>query len=282
VKRLSAFALLLVFATAACSSPHSAARSAVGTTHARLVALMPSLAEDLYAIGAGPQVVAVSSFTDDARAKKLPRVADFTSVDTERIVTLHPDVVIGIPAQSRLVAPLRRAGIDVVLLPDDTYDEIFVNLRKIGALAGRQTQAQAVIVRLTRRTMQLHARTRAFTHHPSVFVVLGSGPVWTAGATSYIASLIRIAGGVNAADDLHTAYGEYSPEALLRAQPDAIVTDPAIHLGAVLDREPWRSLHAVENHRIFIVDPAAMIERPGPHYNEGIHWLLERLIPLAT
>lgn len=264
----------------ACAVPPGS-KGAAGPA-VRVVALMPSVAEDLYAIGAGPKVVAVSSFTDVPQAKGLPRVADFTSVDTEKIVALHPDLVIGIPAQGRLVEPLRRAGTNVVLLADDTYDDIFTNLRAIGALTGCEKNAAAVIADLQGRTMRLHARTRSFARKPSVFMVLGSGPIWTAGSSSYIATLIALAGGVNAAGDLHAAYGQYSAEALLRAQPDALITDPAIHLEAVLDREPWRSLRAVQQHHVYSVNPAKIVERPGPNYNQGLEWLVERLTPLAT
>lgn len=232
-------------------------------------------------MGAASQVVAVSSFTDIKQFKSLPRVADFNSVDTERIVALHPDAVIGIPAQSRLVEPLKRAGIPVTLLRDDTYDDIFANIRAVGTIAGRDREAGELVARLKLETAQLNARARRFTYHPSVFVVLGSGPIWTAGSSSYISSLIALAGGSNAAGDLHAAYGQYSGEALLRVQPDAIVTDPAIHLDAVLDREPWRSLRAVKEGNVFSVNPASMIERPGPYYNEGLRWLVERLTPLG-
>jgi iron complex transport system substrate-binding protein len=248
----------------------------------RVVALMPSIAEDLFAIGAGTQVVAVSSFTDLPAAKALPRVADFTSVDTERIVALHPDAVVGIPAQARLVEPLQRAGIAVTLLRDDTYDDIFANIQAIGAIAGRDAEAAALVARLQNETKRLNARARTFGRHPSVFVVLGSGPIWTAGSTSYIATLIALAGGTNAASDLHAAYGEYSAEALLRDQPDVLVTDPAIHLDAVLDREPWRTLRAVRESHVYTVNPASMIERPGPYYNDGLRWLIDRLTPLAA
>lgn len=242
---------------------------------------MPSLVEDLFAIGAGKQVVGVSSFTDLPAAKSLPRVADFTSVDSERIVALHPDAVIGIPAQARLVEPLRRAGISVTLLRDDAYENIFDNIRAVGDIAGRQAQADATIAALQLQTKRLHAQTLRFARHPSVFVVLGSGPIWTVGSSSYIATLIGLAGGTNAAAGLSAAYGQYSAEALLRDQPDAIVTDPAIHLEAVLDRDPWRSLRAVREHRVYTVNPASVIERPGPFYNRGLAWLIARLTPLA-
>jgi ABC-type Fe3+-hydroxamate transport system substrate-binding protein len=281
VTRRLLFAFAVLACAAACAAPRSPS-AATGTGRSRLVALVPFVADDAFALGAGAQLVAVSAFTDDPRARSLPRVADFTSVDTERIVALHPDAVVGIPSQGRLVEPLRSAGIVVVLLPDDAYDDIFANLRAIGALTGRRRQAQRLIVRLQRTTAQLQARTRAFVRHPSVFVVLGSGPIWTAGSSSYIATLIALAGGRNAAAGLRAAYGQYSAEALLRAQPDVLVTDPAIRLDAALGREPWRSLRAVRLHRVYTVDPAAIIERPGPYYNEGIRWLVDRLTPLAT
>jgi ABC-type Fe3+-hydroxamate transport system substrate-binding protein len=273
---------MLSFVLLAACATRTQSANATGSRRARVVAMMPFVADDLYAIGAGSQLVAVSSFTDDPRARGLPRVADFTSVDAERIVALHPDVAVGISAQARLVDPLRRAGIDVVLLHDDAFTDIFTNLHAIGTLTGHAKEATATIERLQQTTAQLHARTRAFTRRPSVFIVLGSGPIWTAGRSSYIATLIGLAGGSNAAADLHAAYGQYSAEALLRTQPEVLVTDPAIRLDAVLDREPWRSLRAVRLRHVYTIVPAAIIERPGPQYNEGIRWLVERLTPLAT
>jgi ABC-type Fe3+-hydroxamate transport system substrate-binding protein len=232
-----------------------------------VVALVPSFADDLFAIGAGSQVVAVSAFTDVPQAKSLPRIADYSSVDAEAIVGLRPTVVVGIPAQARLVEPLRRAHIPVALLADDTYDQIFADLRQIGTLTGREREAAATIARLQRETAALHARTKRFVRRPSVFVVLGSGPIWTAGSNSYINTLIQLAGGTNAA--------------LLRDQPDILLADPATRLASSLDREPWRSLRAVQLHRLYELDPDVIV-RPGPNYNEGLQWLVERLTPLAT
>ena len=256
--------------------------AATSAPHPRIVALMPSLVEDFFAVGAGAHVVGVSVYSDVPGTKGLPVVADFSSVDAEKIVALHPDVVVGIPAQARLVESLRRAGVKVVLLPDDSYDSIFTNITAAGALSNRSHEAGELAAKLAKRTGELRAQTRSFKRKPSVFVVLGTGPIWTAGKKSYIATLISMAGGRNAADDLDAAYGQYSAEALLRNQPDVIVTDPSVHLGAVLQSEPWRSLNAVKRGHVFTVDPAALLERPGPNYNEGLHWLVERLTPLAT
>ncbi len=193
--------------------------------------MVPSFADDCYAIGAGSQLVAVSAYTDAPQAKKLPRVADATSVDAEAIVALRPTVVVGIPAQERVTEPLRRLHVPVVLLPDDTYEQIFINLRKLGELTGHQRQAAATIEPSCRRRPRRCTRERNISYAgPSVFIALGSGPIWTAGSGSYISTLIVLAGGTNAAADLHAAYGQYSAEALLRDQPDAIIADPSTQL----------------------------------------------------
>ena len=272
---IRAATLFIALLAASCAS-----RSGSGAGGG-IVTLVPSFADDVYALGAGRQLAAVSAFTDDPRAAALPRVADSSSVDAEAIVALRPTLVIGIPSQARLVEPLRRAHLQVVLLSDDGYDRIFTNLQTIGALAGRRREAETLVARLQAETAKLHARTLRFAWHPRVFVVLDGAPVWTAGGGSYISKLVTIAGGRNAAADLAAAYAQYSSEALLEDRPDMLIADRAAHLQAALDREPWRSLQAVRLHRVYSID-SDLLERPGPNYNDAIRWLLDRLSPIAS
>jgi iron complex transport system substrate-binding protein len=252
----------------------------------RIVVLVPSLAEDAVAIGAGAQVVGVSRYTNDVPGVAgAAIVADFQSVDTEKIVALAPDAVIGIPSQARLTAQLAHAGIRVILMPDDSYDDIFTDIRRIGEVTGHAPAANRLILRLQRETQALHASVMRRKYHPSVFITLGTGPIWTAGAPSYLSRLIELAGGRNAADDLSVPWGAYSEEALLHAQPDAIVSGYETNLRDVENREPWRSLHAVrEGHVCVITDQriANALFRPGPRYIEGLRWLIARLSSLST
>lgn len=278
------FPVALVLTFVLTCHPEEAARSAAvskGGAPQRIVALVPSLVEDLCAIGAARQLVGVSGATRDVPcARGVAIVGDFATVDVEKIVALHADLVVAIPAQALLVAPLRRAGVHVELLDDDSYANIFDDIAALGRLTGRQPQASRSIASLKAQTAHLVA-SRKFARTPSVFVALGTGPIYTCGPASYIATLIALAGGTNAVTSLPGAYGEYSAEALLRSQPDAIVTDPSVGLDAVLDREPWRSLRAVQNGHVLILKDAALLERPGPRYNEGLRWLIEHLAPLA-
>lgn len=279
--RIGGVLIVVLAALVACAAPAQHA-NAPAPSERRFVALVPSLAEDLYAIGAGGRVVGVSQYTDVA-PRTVPRVADFQSVATEKIVALHPDVVVGIPSQDRLLEPLRHAGINVQLLADDSYDDIFTDLRTLGGLSGRSSAAQDEIAKLQAQTGQLQLLAQTFHRRPSVFVALGTGPIWTAGPSSYIGHLIVLAGGSDAAH-LPQPWGQYSEEALLRSQPDAIVNANEVHLSTVLDREPWRSLRAVREGHVFTITDSSIanaLYRPGPRYNEGLRWLIERLKPLA-
>ena len=243
----------------------------------RIVSLIPSLTEDLFAIGAGAQVVGTSQFTDyPLAAARLPQVASFAAIDAEKIVGLHPDVVVGIPAQATQAADLRRAGLRVVLMNDDGYDDIFADLRTLGALSGHVREASALEARLRARTAQL-VRAIPPGRPPRVFVVLQVTPIYTVGERSYIARLIALAGGRNAAVDLPAAYGRYSAEALVALQPDVIVADHASGVSAVLDQSPWSSLRAVRAKRVYVIDDTDLLERPGPRYVEGLTWLIGRL-----
>ncbi|PZR57042.1 MAG: hypothetical protein DLM50_06905 [Candidatus Meridianibacter frigidus] len=248
----------------------------------RVVSLVPSLTEDLFAIGAGAQVVG-RSLADEypPQVKRLPAVSTFSSVDTERIVQLHPNLVVGIPAQQKATAPLRTAGVATVLMADDSFADLFADIAKLAALTGHSNEAQRLQERLRLRTRALQSAAH-FRRPPSVLVVINVQPIIVAGAASYISHLVKLAGARNAAQGILQSYPTLSAEAILKMQPDAIVSDKQTNLRSVLQASPWRDLRAVAQNHIFIIDPADTLERPGPRYNEGLSWLIARLKTMAS
>jgi len=210
----------------------------------------------------------------------VPQVGGFSSVDSERIIALHPDLVVGIPSQRRIAEPLERAGVHVEYLQNDGYTDIFATLKRLGELTHSEQRATDVSKKLRAETARLQ-RSAHYRHPPSVFVALGGAPIWTVGPSSYIASLLRLAGARNAVTKLPGAYAQYSAEALVALQPDAILTDDTTGVTQVLGREPWRSLRAVQRGRVLILSDPSILERPGPRYNEGLKWLIERLQPIS-
>ena len=266
---------LLVFATVANAAPP--VKPLVISAKPRIVSLIPSLTEDLFAIGAGPQVVGVSQFTDyPPAAARLPEVASFATVDTEKVIQLRPDVIVAIRAQRAQLADLRRAGKRAVFLSDDSYDDIFTDLTELGRLSGHASEAKVLCDDLRARTARL-VRSVPAGRRPRAFMVLGVAPIFTAGDRSYIAHLFALAGARNAATGLRDAYGRYSAEALVAAQPDVLIADEASGLAASLNQPPWNALRAVKEKRVYIIRDADLLERPGPRYVEGLRWLIARL-----
>jgi iron complex transport system substrate-binding protein len=273
-------AFTLALALAACAG--SAHDSASNLPVRRVVTLMPSFAEDLCAMGKASLIAGVSEYGNSAAcAPHAPAVANFSSVDVEKVISLHPDLVVAIPAQRRLAAPLERAGIRMVYLSDDSFGDLFRNIRMLGELTGSERAANRLNDRLRSRTNELRASGH-FTKRPAVFVVLQAQPVWTVGPQSYISTLLNLAGARNAVTRLPRPYAQYSAEALLKLQPDAIVAGSDTQLQTLLDREPWRSLRAVQRKHVYILQDPDVLERPGPSYNEGLSWLIEHLRPLNT
>ena len=278
IKAAGSLLVLVVFA-AACTprvpGPPAALKSHSGAPR-RIVSLVPSLTEDLFALGAGGRVVAVTQADDyPPQVKRLPAVASFSSVNNEAIVRLHPEVVVGIPAQERLITALRSTGIMVVLLRDDTYRDIFANIATLGAVTARQEAAKRLVVALHAETSRLQHRLGTARRKPRVLFVINVRPIIVAGKPSFISALLALSGATNAAD-IPQAYPTISAEAVLRAQPDAIVTDDQTQLQAVAGTAPWNSLEAIRRHHVFVLDKphADVVERPGPRYNEGIAWLI--------
>ncbi|MBV8689455.1 MAG: ABC transporter substrate-binding protein [Candidatus Eremiobacteraeota bacterium] len=268
---------MLLAAASACTQAALRAPHVHGAQ--RIVSLVPSLTEDLFALGAGARVVAVTQADDyPPQVKRLPAVASFSSVNNEAIVRLHPDAVVGIPAQERLTAALRSAGIPTTFLRDDTYEDIFADINALGGITQLREAARNLIEALHAKTNRLQRSLATANGRPRVLFVVNVRPIIVAGRRSFISTLLTLSGAENATD-VTLAYPSLSAEAVLQAKPDAIVTDDQTQLTAVLATPPWSSLTAVRRHRIYVLDKAHadVVERPGPRYNDGIAWLIARL-----
>lgn len=127
---IATFPLSLSLSLAPVAAPERGAQ--------RIVSLIPSLTEDPFAINAGPRVVGVSQHTDrPARAMRLPQVGSYSALDTEALARLHPDLVVGIPTQAALVVDARRIGLRVERIPDDSFDDLFATLARLGKPCAR-------------------------------------------------------------------------------------------------------------------------------------------------
>lgn len=253
-----------------------------------VVSLAPSNTEILFAIGAGDQVIGRDEFSDYPQsAADIPTVGGgFGDYNLEAIVELEPDLVlaaeINTPEQVKALSDL---GLTVYLLANPTsLDEMYGNLLTLAELTGHVPETESLVAELKDRVAAVDETIANAEDKPSVFYELDatdpSAP-WTAGAGTFIDTLISRAGGENIASDLEGQYLQISIEEILVRDPQVILLGDAaygITPESLQDRSGWGNLSAVEADKIYPFDDN-LASRPGPRLVDGLEELAKLLHP---
>ena len=230
----------------------------------RIVSLAPHITELLFSAGAGDRLVGAVDFSDwPPAAKQLPRVGAYNAVDMERILALRPDLVVAWASGNppALIERLRGLGLTVFLSEPRELEDVAGNLERLGRLAGTEATAQAAADAFRRRLQALRERYSARVP-VSVFYQIWFRPLMTVNGEHLISKVIRLCGGRNVFADLPTLVPKLDMEAVLAADPQAIVAgvrEPGDEAWQA-DWRRWPQLRAVrEGHLISL--PADLMQR---------------------
>lgn len=245
----------------------------------RVVSLNPSLTAIALALGADALLVGV----DEYSAKQQPAVRDRPVVGglfapgLESIVALEPDLVVWVPsAQQRdLHRRLNALGVEVLVLPNHSLDELLQSIETLGARLGRARSAQ-------RRVAEIRSAFAAATAAaspraaPRALLVLQREPLYVVGGGSFLDAMLAAAGAENVARGIAEAYPRVSLEWLIAARPEVILDasqtlDPPEQFW-----QRWPSLPAVAKGRVVAI-PADDVTLPGPHLERGLAILTKAL-----
>jgi iron complex transport system substrate-binding protein len=268
----------LVMAAAACTAAAVSVRDDAGNAVTldrpaqRIVSLAPHATELLFAAGAGPRVVGVVAHSDWPRtARALPKVGDANSLDLEGILVLAPDLVIAwpytMPAQ---LEALRARGTTVFVSDPGSIAGIARDIEALGALAGTDAVARDAADAQRARVGALRAR---YANAPSVpvFYEVWNDPLYTIGGGHLISEAIALCGGTNVFAALTLPAPMVSLEAVLAAQPHAIIagSDDGKRPRWLDDWKRWRTLPAVRMDNLFVAE-GDLLHRPGPRFVDGV------------
>jgi iron complex transport system substrate-binding protein len=273
-KRLILFFLLSAVALVVLAgAPHASAQRAQAPR--RIVSLVPSLTEMLFVIGAGPQVVAVSSYDEFPPAvKALPRVGALLDPDVERILSLRPDLVLIYGSQASLEAQLARAGIKVFSYRHAGVMGILQGLRDLGVATGHREEGERRAAELRSQLDGVRARVRSVPR-PRTMLVFGRQPqslqqVFVSGGIGFLHDVMEIAGGANVFADVRRESVQPSQETLLTRAPEVILEVRAsrslMPQQLPAERRAWTplaSIPAVRNNRIHFLTADYLVV-PGP------------------
>ncbi|OYW04320.1 MAG: hypothetical protein B7X11_03090, partial [Acidobacteria bacterium 37-65-4] len=174
--------------------------SAPSAAPIRIVSIVPAVTEMLFAIGAGPQVVGVSSFDHfPAEVETRTRVGGLIDPDVERILTLSPDLVIVYGARSDLAARMARAKIPTFTYETGDLANVTATIRRLGARVGRAKAADTEAARIERELDAIRKRVAGQPRYRTL-LIFGREPgslrgVYASGGVGFLHDLLEIAGG---------------------------------------------------------------------------------------
>jgi iron complex transport system substrate-binding protein len=161
----------------------------------RIVSLLPSHTETLFALGLGDRVVGVDDYSDDpAAASWLPKLGGLYDAHLEEIVSLDPDLVIASESSSAIGA-LAESGLAVWAGSARTFDDVFRVIGTIGQLVGRTNEARRMSEKIGDEARVLEQPLRS-QPHARVYYELDPTP-YTVGPSSFIGVMLAKAGGDN-------------------------------------------------------------------------------------
>ncbi len=201
---------------------------------ARIISLTPSTTEILHGVGAFDRVVAVSDYcTYPPEASKLPRVGGWSNPNMEQIAGLRPDLVIFSDAQAQFVRDkVEAAGIKTLEVRTQTLEDAYTAITLVGGATGDEAAAER-LAQQTRASVEAVRLATERLPRRRVLVVVDRVPgtlrdLYTAGGESFIAQLIRVAGGEPISPPTGGGWGKMQKEAVVALDPD-VVLDLMMH-----------------------------------------------------
>lgn len=250
----------------------------------RIVSLVPSVTETLFALGLGDQVVGVSSYDDyPPNVTKLPRVGTFLTPNLEAIAALRPTLVIGrgISSNQREVHALRAMGYETLMIEDDSLSQIEQSIRTIGDRVGKREQANAIVAGIEANVNDVRNRVRPFPSRRALMLV-GHQPIVAVGPGTFLDDLVKVAGAQNIADATAQQWPQLSVEFIVAMRPEVIIdgqmgSDPQSPLHFW---EAYPTIPAVKDRRVvgYPQDPTL---HPGPRVGATAEMLARLIHPEA-
>ncbi len=256
----------------------------------RIISLVPNVTEILFAIGAGPQVIAVSTYdVEPPEVRALPTVGALVDPDTERILALRPDLVITYGSQVDLQTQLKRVSVPFFDYRHGGLDHIMVTMRALGQRTGHAEQAEKVARAMEAAIDSVRKRVEG-KPRPRTLLVFGREPgslrnIYASAGKGFLHDMLTAAGGEDVLNDIARESAQVSTETILARRPDVIIELNAAtrlneaDLKAVLD--PWSALSsvpAVRNQRLVILNGPGLTV-PGPRVVDGIEKMAKALHP---
>ena len=228
------------------------------------MSVLPSTTETLCALGLCERLVGVDDYSDfPASVNKLPKVGGLYNPNIEAMVALKPDLVV-VSKYGKLAESLAAAGITVMAINPETYDEVFSKTLVLGRVMNREAQAKTLVIQMRRDIARIEILTKNAVRKPTAYYEVDPTP-YTVGPNSFIGVLLGKAGAVNIIPASLGDFPKISPELVVQQNPQLIL---GVDLATARARPGWANIAAVKSGRVTAIVPGSALDnlltRPGP------------------
>jgi len=252
----------------------------------RVISIIPSTTEMLFAMGAGDRVIAIGSYDRfPPESQKLPRVGALLDPNVEQILQMRPDLVVIYGTQTELKRRLERANIPYYSYVHRGLADVTETIRTLGLRVGVGSNADALATRIEQQLADVRRRV-ASRPRPKTLLVIGREPaslrnIDASGGEGFLHDMLEAAGGADVVADIHRQSVMMTTEMVLARAPEVIVEfryGKDDIKGANMNA--WNRLSAVpavKSHRVVLLDGDEFV--PGPRVAQAVQRLAAVLHP---
>ena len=255
----------------------------------RVISVIPSTTEMLFAMGAGDRVIAIGTYDKyPPEAQTLPRVGALVDPNVEQILQMRPDLVVVYDTQTELKRRLDRANIPYYSYSHRGLSDIFSTIRSLGARVGVGAAGEALASKLEREIAAIHAKV-ANRPRPKTLLVFSREPgslrnISASGGDGFLHDMLDAAGGTDVLGDIHRQNVDMSTEMVLARAPDVIIelryTADTISSAELAAWNRLPAVPAVKNHRVILLTGDEFVV-PGPRVATAIEKMARAVHPEA-
>lgn len=250
----------------------------------RIISLAPSNTVLAYGLGLGKYLVGgvgneYVCGTIAPLVSNLTSVGGFSGLDYSEILALKPQLILasGINSPDQ-IAKLKQLNLTVVVLNPTNISGIERDIILLGNLTGTQETASRIVYWMN--NVLAAVKSRLPTTDTKAFYLLDtSGGYWTAGNSTFMNSMMLLAGGSNIASNI-TGWGTISPETILAENPRVLILDQYVN-SSIVNQMPFQGIAAVKQGRVYVIPHEGWFDQPDYRIIYGIVWLAEVFHPSA-
>lgn len=242
-------------------------------TPQRIITLAPHLTELLFSLGLEKKIIATVEFSDfPAAAKTIPRIGDAFRIDWEKLALLKPDLILAWEGGNpeNLINELQRRNYHVVKLSNASLINLPEQIKELGELFNVSTSgiSQNYSMGLEKLT-SMYAKKEPV----NVFYQISAQPIYSIGNDHTISEMLLVCGAKNIFSDQAILSSPLSPEAVIAANPDVVLTSNFAYKEVV---SSWSKLGIIKQENILKIS-GDEVSRASLRMLQGVKNICEAL-----